>query len=33
MRHDGRTELAEAELFRAIAAVLGCPVPPLQVIG
>jgi len=33
MRHDARTEVEEAELFRAIAAVLGCPVPPMHVIG
>jgi Zn-dependent protease with chaperone function len=33
MRHDARTDVAEAELFRAIAAVLGCPVPPMHVIG
>ncbi len=28
IRHDHRIELAEHELFRAIAASLGCPVPP-----
>jgi Zn-dependent protease with chaperone function len=28
MRHDATTTLAEAELFRTIAATLGCPVPP-----
>jgi hypothetical protein len=33
MRHDRKIEIAEAESFRAIAAVLGCPVPPLHVIG
>jgi len=33
MRHDGRIGVAEAELFRTIAAVLGCPVPPTHVIG
>jgi hypothetical protein len=33
MRHDGRARLAEAEIFRTIAAVLGCPVPPATVIG
>ena len=33
MRHDGRIGIAEAELFRTAAAVLGCPVPPTHVIG
>jgi Zn-dependent protease with chaperone function len=33
MRHDGRAGVAEAEIFRTIAAVLGCPVPPATVIG
>ncbi len=28
MRHDARMTLVEVELFRTIAAVLGCPVPP-----
>jgi Zn-dependent protease with chaperone function len=28
IRHDHRIELAEYELFRAIAATLGCPMPP-----
>ncbi len=28
IRHDHRIELAEYELFRAIAATLGCPIPP-----
>lgn len=27
---DGEIEVAEAELFRAIAATLGCPIPPLR---
>ena len=33
MRHDGRAGVTEAEIFRTIAAVLGCPVPPAAVIG
>ena len=33
MRHDGRAGVPEAEIFRTIAAVLGCPVPPAAVIG
>jgi hypothetical protein len=33
LRHDQRTTLAEAELFRTIAATLGCPVPPGGVTG
>ena len=33
MRHDVQTTLAEAELFRTIAATLGCPVPPADVMG
>jgi Zn-dependent protease with chaperone function len=33
MRHDGATSVAEAELFRTVAAALGCPVPPARVIG
>ena len=33
MRHDGRAGVAEGEIFRTIAAVLGCPVPPAAVIG
>jgi Zn-dependent protease with chaperone function len=33
MRHDGRAGVTEAEIFRTIAAVLGCPVPPATVIG
>jgi hypothetical protein len=28
IRHDRRVDVAEIELFRAIAATLGCPVPP-----
>jgi Zn-dependent protease with chaperone function len=28
IKHDRRIEIAEAELFRAIAATLGCPLPP-----
>lgn len=28
IRHDRRVEIGEVELFRAIAATLGCPVPP-----
>jgi hypothetical protein len=28
IQHDRRTALAEIELFRAIAATLGCPLPP-----
>ena len=33
IRRDQRVDIREAEMFRAIAAVLGCPVPPLQVIS
>jgi Zn-dependent protease with chaperone function len=33
MRHDTKTTVPEAELFRVIAATLGCPVPPTGVIG
>ena len=33
MRYDGVTDIAEAELFRTVAAVLGCPVPPSHVIS
>lgn len=33
MRHDGQTTIGEAELFRVIAATLGCPVPPTGLIG
>jgi hypothetical protein len=33
MRHDRQTSLAEAELFRVVAATLGCPVPPTGLIG
>jgi Zn-dependent protease with chaperone function len=33
MRHDARTTLIEAELFRTIAATLGCPVPPTGLLG
>jgi hypothetical protein len=33
MRHDKRTSLAEAELFRVVAATLGCPIPPTGLIG
>ena len=32
IRHDHHIELAEHELFRAIAATLGCPVPPTAAI-
>jgi Zn-dependent protease with chaperone function len=32
IRHDHHIELAEHELFRAIAATLGCPVPPAAAI-
>ena len=32
IRHDRRIESAEIELFRAIAAVLGCPMPPTATI-
>ena len=32
IRHDRRIDIAELELFRAIAATLGCPVPPAAVI-
>jgi hypothetical protein len=33
MRHDDRAHVTEAEIFRTIAAVLGCPVPPAVIIG
>ncbi|HUF71672.1 MAG TPA: M48 family metallopeptidase [Gammaproteobacteria bacterium] len=33
MRHDRRTTVAEAELFRAVAATLGCPVPPTGLLS
>jgi Zn-dependent protease with chaperone function len=33
MRHDSETTVAEAELYRTIAAVLGCPIPPARAIG
>jgi Zn-dependent protease with chaperone function len=33
MRHDAKTTVAEAELFRTIAATLGCPVPPSGVLS
>ena len=33
MRHDQRANVAEAEIFRTIAAALGCPVPPATRIG
>jgi len=33
MRHDRKTSLAEAEMFRVVAATLGCPVPPTGLIG
>ncbi|MDX1562681.1 MAG: hypothetical protein R3305_07120, partial [Gammaproteobacteria bacterium] len=33
MRHDRETSIAEAELFRTLAAILGCPIPPANVIG
>ena len=32
VRHDRRIEIVEAELFRAVAAVLGCPMPPAAAI-
>jgi hypothetical protein len=32
VRHDRNVEVVEAELFRAIAAVLGCPMPPAATI-
>jgi len=32
IRHDRRIDIAELELFRAIAATLGCPVPPAALI-
>jgi Zn-dependent protease with chaperone function len=32
IRHDRKVEVAEVELFRAIAAVLGCPLPPSAAI-
>jgi len=32
IRHDRHIDIAELELFRAIAATLGCPVPPAAVI-
>ncbi len=32
IRHDHRVEIAEVELFRAIAATLDCPVPPLAAL-
>jgi Zn-dependent protease with chaperone function len=33
MRNDTQTTVAEAELFRVVAATLGCPVPPTGLIG
>jgi len=33
MRHDQHASVAEAEIFRTIAAALGCPVPPATRIG
>lgn len=33
MRHDGEIDVVEAEIFRTVAAVLGCPVPPGSVIS
>ena len=33
IRHDRRLDVTELELFRAIAATLGCPVPPADSIG
>ncbi len=33
IRHDGHIGIAELELFRAIAATLGCPVPPAAAIN
>jgi hypothetical protein len=32
VRHDRNVEIVEAELFRAVAAVLGCPMPPAETI-
>jgi Zn-dependent protease with chaperone function len=32
VRHDRNIEIVEAELFRAVAAVLGCPMPPAAAI-
>ena len=32
VRHDRNVEIVEAELFRAVAAVLGCPMPPAAAI-
>jgi hypothetical protein len=32
VRHDRKVEIVEAELFRAVAAVLGCPMPPAAAI-
>ena len=32
IRHDRNIEIVEAELFRAVAAVLGCPMPPAATI-
>jgi hypothetical protein len=32
VRHDRNVEIVEAELFRAVAAVLGCPMPPAATI-
>jgi hypothetical protein len=32
IRHDRKIEIVEAELFRAVAAVLGCPMPPAAAI-
>ena len=32
VRHDRNVEVVEAELFRAVAAVLGCPMPPAAAI-
>jgi Zn-dependent protease with chaperone function len=32
VRHDRNVEIVEAELFRAVAAVLGCPMPPAVAI-
>jgi Zn-dependent protease with chaperone function len=32
VRHDRKIEVVEAELFRAVAAVLGCPMPPAATI-
>ena len=33
VRHDHQVTVAEAELFRAIAATLGCPIPPARTIS